>query len=109
MDTGARCFRVMRMNSFAAPVVKIQAERGQSVITTGPCTLVRHPLYLGALFYVAATSLVLGSWWGLLTVPIVAAGFAIRIPVEERVLRQGLAGYNDYARKVRWRLIPFVW
>jgi protein-S-isoprenylcysteine O-methyltransferase Ste14 len=99
----------MRTNSFAAPVVKIQRERGQTVITTGPYAIVRHPLYLGALFYVAATSLVLGSWWGLATVPLVAFGFAIRIPVEEKALREGLQGYDDYARRVRWRLIPFIW
>ena len=73
----------MRTNSFAAPVVKIQKERGQTVITTGPYAIVRHPLYFGALFYVAATSLVLGSWWGLATAPLVALGFAIRIGVEE--------------------------
>jgi protein-S-isoprenylcysteine O-methyltransferase Ste14 len=99
----------MRTNSFAAPVVKIQKERGQTVITTGPYAIVRHPLYFGALFYVAATSLVLGSWWGLASVPLVAFGFAIRIHVEEKALREGLQGYADYARRVRWRLIPFVW
>jgi protein-S-isoprenylcysteine O-methyltransferase Ste14 len=99
----------MRTNSFAAPVVKIQKERGQTVITTGPYAIVRHPLYFGALFYVAATSLVLGSWWGLVTVPLVVAGFAVRIPVEEKALRNGLQGYDDYARRVRWRLIPFIW
>lgn len=99
----------MRTNTFAAPVVKIQKERGQTVITTGPYAIVRHPLYFGALFYVAATSLVLGSWWGLATVPLVAAGFAIRIPIEEQALRAGLQGYDDYARRIRWRLIPFVW
>ena len=99
----------MRTNSFAAPVVKIQKERGQTVITTGPYAIVRHPLYFGALFYVAATSLVLGSWWGLAMVPLVAFGFAIRIRVEEKVLHEGLQGYADYARRVRWRLIPFIW
>jgi protein-S-isoprenylcysteine O-methyltransferase Ste14 len=99
----------MRTNSFAAPVVKIQKERGQTVITTGPYAIVRHPLYFGALFYVAATSLVLGSWWGLATVPLVAFGFATRIRVEEKALHEGLQGYADYARRVRWRLIPFVW
>ena len=99
----------MRANSFAAPVVKLQKERGQTVITTGPYAIVRHPLYFGALFYVAATSLVLGSWWGLATVPLVALVFAIRIGVEEHMLRGGLQGYEDYARRVRWRLIPFVW
>jgi protein-S-isoprenylcysteine O-methyltransferase Ste14 len=99
----------MRANTFAAPVVKIQKERGQKVITTGPYAIVRHPLYFGALFYVAATSLVLGSWWGLATVPLVALGFALRIGVEEKALREGLEGYDDYARRLRWRLIPLVW
>jgi len=99
----------MRTNTFAAPVVKIQKERGQTVITTGPYAIVRHPLYFGALFYVAATSLVLGSWWGLATVPLVAAGCAVRIGVEEKTLREGLQGYDDYRRRVHWRLIPFIW
>ncbi len=99
----------MRTNSFAAPVVKIQKERGHTVVTTGPYAIVRHPLYFGALFYVAATSLVLGSWWGLATVPLVAFGFAIRIRVEEKALREGLQGYYDYAGRVRWRLNPFIW
>jgi protein-S-isoprenylcysteine O-methyltransferase Ste14 len=100
---------VMRTNSFAAPVVKIQKERGQAVITTGPYAIVRHPMYLGALFYMAATSLVLGSWWGLVTVPFLALLFGIRIGVEEQTLRMGLDGYDYYARRVRWRLVPFIW
>ncbi len=100
---------VMRTNSYAAPVVKIQKERGQTVITAGPYRIVRHPLYLGALFYFAATSLVLGSWWGLAAVPVVGLALAIRIGVEEKALREGLQGYDDYACRVRWRLIPFIW
>ncbi len=99
----------MRANSFAAPVVKIQRERGQAVITTGPYSIVRHPLYFGALFYVASTSLVLGSWWGLATIPFLALLFSIRIGVEEQTLRNGLDGYDDYARRTRWRLLPFIW
>ena len=99
----------MRTNSFAAPVVKIQKDRGQAVITTGPYAIVRHPLYFGALFYIAGTSLVLGSWWGLTGVPILALLLGIRIGVEERTLRIGLEGYDDYARRVRWRLVPLVW
>jgi len=99
----------LRTNSFAAPVVKIQKDRGQAVITTGPYAIVRHPLYFGALFYIAATSLVLGSWWGLATVPILACLLVIRIGIEEKTLRMGLEGYDDYARRVRWRLVPLVW
>ena len=99
----------MRTNSFAAPVVKIQKDRGQTVITTGPYAIVRHPLYFGALFYIAATSLVLGSWWGLALVPILACLLVIRIGIEERTLRMGLEGYDDYARRVRWRLVPLIW
>jgi len=99
----------MRANSFAAPVVKIQKDRGQAVITTGPYAIVRHPMYLGALFYMAGTSLVLGSWWGLVTVPVLTLLLGIRIRIEEQALRSGLDGYDDYARRVRWRLIPLVW
>jgi protein-S-isoprenylcysteine O-methyltransferase Ste14 len=99
----------MRTNSFAAPVVKIQKDRGQAVISTGPYAIVRHPLYFGALFYIAGTSLVLGSWWGLAAIPILALLIAIRIGIEEKALRVGLDGYDDYARRVRWRLVPLIW
>jgi protein-S-isoprenylcysteine O-methyltransferase Ste14 len=100
---------IMRTNSFAAPVVKIQTERGQTVITTGPYAIVRHPMYLGTLFYMAGTSLVLGSWWGLVTIPFLAVLFGVRIGVEEQTLRTGLDGYDDYARRVHWRLVPLIW
>ena len=80
---------VMLSNSFAAPVVKIQKDRGQAVITTGPYAIVRHPMYFGALFYIAGTSLVLGSWWGLAMVPVLALLLGIRIGVEEQTLRTG--------------------
>jgi protein-S-isoprenylcysteine O-methyltransferase Ste14 len=99
----------MRTNSFAAPVVKIQKDRGQTVITTGPYAIVRHPMYFGALFYFAGTSLVLGSWWGLAMVPILGFLLVIRIGIEEKTLRMGLEGYDDYSRRVRWRLVPLIW
>jgi protein-S-isoprenylcysteine O-methyltransferase Ste14 len=98
-----------RTNSFATTVVRIQKDRGQAVITTGPYAMVRHPMYFGALFYFAATSLVLGTWWGLAIVPIFAFLLGIRIGIEEKTLRLGLEGYDDYARRVRWRLIPLIW
>ena len=99
----------MRTNSFAAPVVKIQKGRGQAVITTGPYAFVRHPMYLGALLYIAGTSLVLGSWWGLAMVPLLAVFLGMRIRIEEQELRTGLEGYDEYASHVRKRLIPFIW
>jgi protein-S-isoprenylcysteine O-methyltransferase Ste14 len=102
-------YRAMRENSFAAPVVKIQKERGQTVISTGPYSVVRHPFYTGALVYLVGTSLLLGSWWGLVAVLFVAALLCVRIGIEERALRVGLEGYDDYARRVRYRLIPLVW
>ncbi|ACP23897.1 hypothetical protein contains isoprenylcysteine carboxyl methyltransferase domain [Sinorhizobium fredii NGR234] len=102
-------YRVMRENSFAAPVVKVQSERGQSVVTTGPYRYVRHPLYSGSLLFVAGTSLLLGSWWGLLAALGLAALLAIRIGIEEKALRAGLAGYDAYAQRVRYRLVPYVW
>jgi protein-S-isoprenylcysteine O-methyltransferase Ste14 len=102
-------FWTLRENSFAAPVVKIQEDRGQTVITTGPYRIVRHPLYTGALVFIAGTSLLLGSWWGLIAVPVLAVVLALRIRIEEKALRTGLEGYDDYARRVRYRLIPRAW
>jgi hypothetical protein len=96
-------------NSFAAPVVKIQESRGQTVITSGPYRHVRHPMYAGGLMFLVGTSLLLGSWWGLITMPILTLLLAVRIQIEENALRAGLKGYEDYARRVRYRLIPLIW
>ena len=98
-----------RENSFAAPVVKIQKERGQRVISTGPYRFVRHPMYAGAIVYMIGTPLVLGSWLGLLVLPLIIAVLSIRIFIEEATLRKGLAGYDEYAARVRYRLLPGVW
>jgi protein-S-isoprenylcysteine O-methyltransferase Ste14 len=102
-------FLTMRANSFAAPVVKIQRERGQSVITTGPYRYVRHPMYAGAIFYFLGMPLLLGSWWGLVFVPVLMALLAVRIVIEEKTLRAALEGYDEYAARVRYRLLPGVW
>lgn len=100
---------VFRENSFAAPVVKLQAERAQRVISTGPYAHVRHPMYSGMVLFFAGVPLLLGSWWGLAMVPVILALFAIRIGIEERTLREGLPGYSDYVTRVRYRLLPGVW
>ncbi|OPY95204.1 isoprenylcysteine carboxyl methyltransferase [Bradyrhizobium sacchari] len=100
---------VFRENSFAAPVVKLQAERAQRVISTGPYAHVRHPMYSGLILFFAGVPLLLGSWWGLAMAPLFVALLAMRIGIEERTLREGLPGYSDYAAQVRYRLLPGVW
>lgn len=100
---------VFRENSFAAPVVKLQAERAQRVISTGPYAHVRHPMYSGVILFLAGVPLLLGSWWGLVMVPFILILLAVRIGIEERTLREGLPGYSDYVARVRYRLLPGVW
>jgi protein-S-isoprenylcysteine O-methyltransferase Ste14 len=98
-----------RANSFAAPVIKIQEERGQRVISTGPYGIVRHPMYAGAMLYMIGMPLLLGSWLGLLALPLIFGALTVRIFLEERALRKGLAGYGEYASRVRYRLVPGIW
>jgi protein-S-isoprenylcysteine O-methyltransferase Ste14 len=103
------CYLTFRENSYAAPVVKIQRERGHRVVSTGPYAYIRHPMYAGALLFFIGTPLLLGSWWGLVAAPVIAAMLAVRAVLEERTLADGLPGYRDYAERVRYRLIPGVW
>ena len=102
-------FLTVRANSFAAPVVKIQTERGHKVVSDGPYAVVRHPMYAGALLLLIATPLILGSWWGLALLPVIVALLATRAVLEERTLARELDGYAEYAARVRYRLIPMVW
>jgi protein-S-isoprenylcysteine O-methyltransferase Ste14 len=101
--------QTMRENTFAAPVVKIQGIRGHTVISTGPYRHVRHPMYAATIGFLFGTSLLLGSWWGLAAVLLLLVLLGIRIHIEERTLRIGLAGYDDYTANVRYRLIPLIW
>ncbi len=102
-------YLTFRENSFAAPVVKIQKERGQTVVTTGPYRYVRHPMYAGAILYFLGVPLLLGSGYGFALAPVFVVLLAFRIPIEERALREQLDGYEDYARRVGYRLIPGIW
>jgi len=102
-------FLTFRANTYTAPVVRIQAERGHRVVTHGPYAVVRHPMYAGAVFFFFGTPLLLGSWIGLALAPVLTALLALRAVMEERLLTAALAGYPAYAARVRWRLIPFVW
>lgn len=101
--------RTFRENSFAAPVVRIQTERGHRLIDTGPYAIVRHPMYAGAFIYLLGTPLVLGSWLGLAALAAIMGLLIVRIFIEEAALRKGLPGYAEYARRVRYRLVPGVW
>ena len=98
-----------RENSYAAPVVKLQRDRGQSVISSGPYRYVRHPMYAGAILFFFGAPLLLGSLWGLALVPLLIAVLAVRAVNEERLLATELDGYSDYAKRVRNRLVPLVW
>ena len=100
---------VFRANSFAAPVVRVQTERAQRVIDTGPYAVVRHPMYASAILYLVGMPLLLGSWWGLLAVPLLVLGIAPRAVLEERLLQRDLPGYAAYMTRVRYRLVPGVW
>jgi protein-S-isoprenylcysteine O-methyltransferase Ste14 len=96
-------------NAFAAPIVKDQSERGQVLIDTGLYSRVRHPFYLGFLLFFLGLALWLQSYAGALMLPIVVFPMVARISVEERTLRETLAGYPEYMERVRYRLLPFVW
>ena len=101
--------RVFRENTFAAPVVRVQSERQQHVIDTGPYAVVRHPMYASAMPYLVGMPLLLGSWYGLAVVPLIVAGVGRRAVAEERLLKRELPGYAEYATRVRYRLVPGVW
>ena len=98
-----------RANPFFSSVVRIQADRGHRVISTGPYGIVRHPGYAGVILMLASSALALGSWVSF--VPGVLATVALmgRALFEEAVLRRELPGYEDYTRRVRHRLLPGVW
>lgn len=102
-------FLTFRENSYLSPAVRVQTERGQTVISSGPYAYVRHPMYAAAAVFIAGTSLLLGSWWGLLVGLAVVLLVAARAVQEERTLRAELAGYDACTARVRYRLVPYVW
>lgn len=98
---------VLKENSYATATIR--ADQDQPVITTGPYSLVRHPMYSGALVMFGTTPLALGSYWALLLVIPLIAVLSWRLLDEERVLLRDLPGYADYRNKVAYRLVPGVW
>jgi protein-S-isoprenylcysteine O-methyltransferase Ste14 len=102
-------FRTFTDNTFASPLVRVQSERGQRVVSTGVYGVVRHPMYLAASLMFVGGPLLLGSAWGLLVGAALIALLMVRIVGEEKVLVRELDGYDAYRRKVRYRLLPYVW
>ena len=99
----------MGVNPFFEKTVRMQSERGHRVIDTGPYRFVRHPGYIGFLGWIVSAPLLLGSWWALIPSIVSVVGLVIRTVLEDRTLREELPGYAEYARRIRFRLIPGVW
>ena len=100
----------MRVNRFFSSVIRIQTDRGQRVVTTGPYAFVRHPGYTAGILIIAASGPALGSWLAASLVMIFSLPFLLyRAITEDRILQVELAGYSDYAARVRWRLVPGIW
>jgi len=99
--------RVFKENTFTASTIEVSA--GQTVITTGPYAIVRHPMYAGGLVTLVGIPLALGSAWGLWASLVVAMSIVWRLLDEEKLLSRDLAGYDAYRLQTRYRLIPYVW
>lgn len=98
---------VMRENAYLSRTIEIQED--QKVIDTGLYGIVRHPMYAVTLWLFLSIPLVLGSWWSLLCFLPYVAVIIIRINNEEKVLEEGLEGYKDYKKRVKYRILPFIW
>ena len=96
-------------NTFFSGYVRIQEERGQTVVSSGPYAFVRHPGYLGAVVSCTSTALMLGSWWALIPAGLGTLGFVVRTALEDTTLQNELEGYREYAARVRYRLLPGIW
>jgi protein-S-isoprenylcysteine O-methyltransferase Ste14 len=96
-------------NRFFSTVVRIQTDRGHTVVSDGPYRYIRHPGYAGGLVYYLATPLVLGTPLGFVPAVILGSLLALRTGLEDRTLRAELPGYEAYAARVRYRLIPLIW
>lgn len=102
-------FWAMWVNRFFSSTVRIQTERGHTVVQDGPYKYVRHPGYVGGILVVLSTPLTLGSFWGLIPSAFVVLLLVVRTYLEDVTLQKELNGYCEYAAKVRYRLLPRVW
>lgn len=99
----------MVVNRFFESTVRIEPERGHHVIASGPYAYIRHPGYLGAILFYLATPLILGSWMAFVPALAGVGAYIARTALEDRTLYHELTGYQDYTRRVRYRLLPGVW
>jgi len=99
----------MASNKFFYGFVRIEKDRSHTVATGGPYRFVRHPGYAGGILFVLATPLILGSLWALIPAGLTVCIFVVRTALEDRTLNDELDGYKDYARRVRYRLLPGLW
>jgi protein-S-isoprenylcysteine O-methyltransferase Ste14 len=99
----------MMSNRFFSALVRIQVDRGHRVVSGGPYCYVRHPGYLGMMVMPLAAALALGSLWGMGCGAIAACLYVVRTALEDRTLHEELPGYREYARRVRYRLMPWIW
>jgi protein-S-isoprenylcysteine O-methyltransferase Ste14 len=103
-------FWAMRVNRFFSSVVRIQSDRGHHIVATGPYHWIRHPGYLAGIVIISASGVALGSWLATATLVVFSLPFLLnRVITEDRVLQAELAGYRDYAARVRWRILPGIW
>ena len=100
---------VASTNAFLSRWARMQDDRGQQVVTQGPYRLVRHPMYAAMGPGAACAALTMQSWWALVPAVAIAVLFVIRTALEDRMLRDGLPGYREYAELVRYRLMPGLW
>jgi protein-S-isoprenylcysteine O-methyltransferase Ste14 len=104
------CLWAMYVNRFFSSIIRIQSDRGQYIVDTGPYAFVRHPGYLAGFMIVLASGVALGSWLACAVVTIASLPFLLRRAInEDRILQADLPGYRDYAARVRWRILPGVW
>lgn len=100
-------FLVFRENTYTSATIEVANQ--QKVISSGPYSIVRHPMYAGAFVLLLFTPLALGSWIGVLFALPVMAVIVVRLLEEEKFLAASLGGYAEYRQKVRYRLIPYIW
>jgi protein-S-isoprenylcysteine O-methyltransferase Ste14 len=106
---GTLIFWVTTVNTYLSRQARIQSDRGQTVIAAGPYRFVRHPMYAGIILLFVCLPLALGSGWGLAPGAAIGILFVLRTHLEDSMLRRELAGYEDYARRVHYRLVPGIW